>query len=87
MALPKNIVQREHNKFEEDVNGDIAVRTIPSGGQSVSPLAQYMERVLTSATVETYTYYESASKVTLYNTVVVTYVASDLEVILNVAWS
>lgn len=87
MSLPVNRIQREHNKFTEDKDGNVAVRTIPSSGQSINPLALYLERTLTNSVTETYEYYESASKAILYNTVVVVYTDSTLDTILNVTWS
>lgn len=75
---------------EEVVPGskaDYYIKTSLSGGMKVNPLAKYLEMVETSATVETYKYYESSSKVTLYNTIVVTYTTSQKIVLSSVEWS
>jgi len=51
------------------------------GGVVIDPLAKFVEAIYTDSNkTVTYNYYESASKVTLYNTIVTTYsVAQDTE--------
>lgn len=87
MTLPIHINSLEKNKFEETAGGKVAVRTIPSGVGSIDPLAKFIEVVQTSTTVETYNYYESNSKVTLYNTITVTYTDATRAILDSVEWS
>ena len=87
MALPNEIKTLEKRKFVEDKDNEVAVRIIPSGGQSVNPLAKFVERTLINSTTETYEYYESSSKVTLYNTVTVVYTDNTLEELLSAEWT
>jgi hypothetical protein len=87
MTLKRSLQDREQDKFASTSTGDTAIRTIPSSGQSVNPLAKFVERVLTSPAVETYNYYESNSKVTLYNSITVTYTDNTLSVLLSSEWS
>jgi len=86
MTLPKQINSKESAKFVEGKNGEVIVRTLNSGGSDVNPLAQYLEMTETSTTVETYKYYESSSKATLYNTIVVTYTTPSKGVLESVEW-
>jgi len=60
---------------------EVFVGASSSGGVIIDPLAKYVEATYTdSNTTVTYRYYESSSKVTLYNTITTTYsVAQDTE--------
>lgn len=77
---------REQYKFR-NIDNETVVATIPAGGTNANPLAKYLEMTETSSTVETYEYYESSNKVTLYNTVVVTYTDATKDVLASVEWS
>lgn len=87
MTLPTHINSLEKNKFVEGPNGEVIVRTIPSSGASINPLAKYLKMTETSTTVETYEYYNSSSETTLYNTIVVTYTDTTKDVLASVEWS
>jgi hypothetical protein len=69
-----------------DVGNPLPIQ-LPANGQAVNPLAKFIERVLTNTTTETYSYYESSAKVTLYNTITVIYVSKKLKTIVSAEWS
>jgi len=74
----------------DDVNDKVRldVETTIVGGTKVNPLAKYVEATYTSGdTVVTYRYYESSSKVTLYNTIVVTYTTAQDTTFTSASWS
>jgi hypothetical protein len=63
------------------------LRTLPGGGTGINQNAKFIEVEQTSATVETFRYYESSGKATLYNTIVVTYTDSTKTILQSVEWS
>ena len=73
---------KQNNGHEQNV-----FRTIPASGIDINPNAKYVEMTLTSSTVETYNYYESSSKVILYNTITITYTDATKDVLSSVEWS
>ena len=83
----KQIDDHEYSKFTTDKDNNSVVRVIPSGGTGINALATYMEMTETSTTIETYEYYESSSKATLYNTIVVTYTDTNKTSVASVEWS
>ena len=88
MAISQNINNLEKDKFAEDANGNTVVRIIPTSGTDINPLAKYVEAVYSSSdTVVTYNYYESSSKVTLYNSITVTYTEAQDTSFSSAAWS
>lgn len=61
------------NKFGLDI--------VVGGGREINPLAKYVEATYTNSDMTvTYSYYESSSKITAYETIIVNYsVAQDTE--------
>jgi hypothetical protein len=70
------VLRKAANEVED---GSYTLSVVPSLGTDINPLAKYVEATYSAGdTVVTYNYYESSSKVTLYNTITVTYsVAQD----------
>jgi hypothetical protein len=83
----RRVTATDHDQGDGTFKRSLDVSVIPTGGQAVNPLASFVERALPSSTIETYSYYESSSKVTLYNTITVTYTDATLGVLLSAEWS
>lgn len=83
------MLTREDKDFQSftEVSGEQARRVTQFSNSSANPLAAYFEKENTSSTVETYRFYESSSKSTLYNTLVITYEDSLKCDIVNGEWS
>lgn len=87
MTLPNAISDREKQKFEE-VESLPAVRVLPVGGQVINPLAKYVEATYTNSDqTVTYRYYESSSKVTLYNTITTNFTTAQDTTFTSAEWS
>lgn len=88
MTLPTHVNSREKDRFVETAGGDVAVRVVPFEGSSINPLAKYVEATYSVGdTVVTYSYYESSSKVTLYNTITTTYTTAQDTSFTSAEWS
>ena len=84
----KTTDDHELSKFALDGDNNSLVRVLLSGGQSIDPLAKYVEATYTSGdTIVTYRYYDSASKITLYTTITVTYGSAQDTSFVSAAWS
>lgn len=83
-----NVLQdREKDKFR-NVNNETVVAIIPTSGTDINPLAKYVEAIYSSGnTVVTYNYYESSSKVTLYNSITVSYTEAQDASFSSAEWS
>ena len=69
-----SLTDREFSKFTSNSNDEVVVRVILSSGTDINPLAKYVQAIYSNGDkTVTYNYYESASKVTLYNTITSTY--------------
>lgn len=86
MSYPKQIDDHEYSKFKTNKNNDSMVRVFEDVGTSIDPLAKFVTMTETSPTVETYEYYDSSSKNTLYNTIIVTYTTSTKDILASVSW-
>ena len=64
-----------------------AIRTSLTSGMSINSAAKFLEVTYTDSTTETYKYYESSAKVTLYNTITVVYTDSSKSNISTVEYS
>lgn len=88
MSLPNSVKDREYQKFEQTANDKTAVRIIPSSGTDINPLARFVEASYTNENkTVTYRYYESESKVTLYNTITTTFSVPQDTTFVSAAWS
>ncbi len=84
----KDLPGHEFNKFDVDENNLSMVRFFQGGGQGISPLAKFVEAAYTNSDMTvTYKYYESASKATLYNTIVLIYTSSQDTTFTSAEWS
>lgn len=71
-----------------NADGEKAFRVIPSGGTDLNPLAKFVEAIYTNSDqTVTYNYYESASKVTLYNAVITNYSEAQDTTFVSAAWT
>jgi len=78
----------ELSKFTLDENNNSIVRVLLSGGTGLNPLAKFVEATYTAGdTVVTYNYYDSLSKITLYNTITVTYNTAQDNSFTSAEWS
>ena len=79
MTLPKNVVDREKNKFVEDASEDVAVRTLPTGGATSAKqdsLLDELEAKTEPANTQKTEEQSRATTPTVYN---VTLTAADTE--------
>lgn len=88
MSFPDNIRDREFQKFSEGQGGRTAVNVIPASGTDINSLARFVEAIYSNENkTVTYNYYESASKVTLYNSITTTFSIPQDTSFVSALWS
>lgn len=88
MSLSRALTDREYNKFSEGQGGKTAVNVIPTSGTDINPLARFVEAIYSNENkTVTYNYYESASKVTLYNSITTTFSIPQDTSFVSAEWS
>lgn len=84
----KTLADHELSKFTTDAHNNSLTRVIFGGGQSISPLAKYVEATYSNENrTVTYTYYESSAKETLLNSITVTYNSAQDTSFVSAEWS
>jgi hypothetical protein len=82
------IEDKQNLSFHELSPSSFARKVITVGGQAINPLAKYVEAVYTNSDMTvTYSYYESASKVTLYNTITLIFTEAQDTTFTSAAWA
>jgi hypothetical protein len=77
----------EANKFRQTESGTV-VAVVPSSGIDINPLAKFVEATYSNGNqTVTYSYYESASKATLYNSITVNYTEAQDTSFTSAEWS
>lgn len=72
----------------ESGEGSYVLQVASSLGTDINPLAKYVEATYTNSDqTVTYNYYESSSKVTLYNTITVNYTTAQDTTFTSAEWS
>jgi hypothetical protein len=70
-----------------DPTGGYHLKILNNAGTALDPNVKYVEAVYTLGdTVITYSFYESSSKVTLYNTIITTFTESQDNTFSNAEW-
>lgn len=86
--MAKTKEDHEKSKFELNENSESMVRIFEGMGTSINPLAKFVEVSYTNGDqTVTYRYYESASKVTLYNTIELNYTSAQDTTFVSSEWS
>jgi hypothetical protein len=73
--------------YDSDSNNKMLLRVINAAGTDINPKAKFLEVVYTNSNkTVTYNFYESSSKVTLYNTVTMTFTKAQNTEFLTASW-
>ncbi len=84
----KTLQGRDYDSFDYDDNNGWYRKTSVIGGTTINPLAKYVEVAYTAGdTVVTYSYYESSSKVTAYETITLTFTTAQDTTFTSAEWS
>ena len=88
MTISNVIEDREHGKFREGSDGRPVVAVIPYSGTDINPLAKFVEATYSNENkTVTYTYYESSSKVTQYNSITTVYTVPQDTTFTSAEWA
>lgn len=84
----KTTSDHELSKFSLDGNDDSMVRVFSATGIDVNPLAKYVEASYSSGdTVVSYKYYESSAKLSLLNTITLSFSVAQDTTFTSAEWS